>query len=137
MLGQEKHSEISEKVAFFIDGEGPHCAGDLLSDPELDWENIGGLKNWAIVRDAKVGPGKDYENEEDFWYERCGQNFLGNYKGIYQRLQGKNDHALGHYYKHAISYLNAATNGEAKWTRLNKQPKNTAFFNQKCVFAQL
>ncbi len=28
---------------------------------------------------------------------------------------------------HAVAYLNAATNGKAKWTRLNKQAKNQIY----------
>jgi hypothetical protein len=120
-----RYPELSESVAFWMDEEGPHCPKELLEEPAL--AGVEGLKRWARARDAKVGEGKDYETEEEFWNERCGYRFLGNYKGIYQRLQGINDHALGQYYRHAVAYLNAATNGKAKWTRLNKQPKNVLY----------
>lgn len=130
VLGRIKYEKISEKVSFFIDEEGPHCPEELLKDPSLNG-NSWGLKMWRMARDAKVGPGKDYHTEEEFWRQRCGYSFIGNYKGIYQRVQGKNDHALGYYYKHAIAYLNGATNGKAKWSRLNKQPKNQIYKSEE------
>jgi hypothetical protein len=102
-----------------------------MDDPSIDADSIGGLQKWKIAEAAKVGPGKQYETEEAFWYERCGNNFIGNYRGIYQRLQGRRDHALGYNYPHAISFLNAATSGNAKWTRLNKQPKNIVYKSQE------
>jgi len=130
VLGRKKYKELSKKVAFFIDVEGPHCVKELINDPDLN-VNPWGLKMWMKARDAKVGLGKDYETEEEFWYQRCGYNSIANYKGIYQRIQGKNDHALGYYYKHAIAYLNAATDGKAKWTRLNKQPRNQIYKSEQ------
>ncbi|MFV2071792.1 MAG: hypothetical protein ACC742_03960 [Thermoanaerobaculales bacterium] len=126
-----RYPGLSKNVAFFIDVEGPHCAKELLDDPELDIENIGGLQNWKKARDAKVGEGRDYETEDDFWFERCGYSFVGNYEGIYQRLQGKNDHALEYYYKHAVAYLNAATNGKSKWARLNSREKSVIYRSEE------
>lgn len=120
-----RYSELGESVAFWMDDEGPSCPKELLEDPNLS--SVGGLKNWAMARDSKVGEGRDYKTEEEFWYERCGDKFIGNYKGIYQRIQGINDHALRQNYPHAIAYLNAATNGNAKWTRLNIQPKDVVY----------
>lgn len=120
-----RYPELNEKVKFFLDGEGPHCGKDLLEDSNI--ETFQGLRNWEIARDAKVGPGKQYATEDKFWFERCGDNFLGNYKGIYQRIQGINDHALKKNYPHAVAYLNTATNGHATYTKLNKQPKNQIY----------
>lgn len=91
--------ELSEKITFFIDNEGPHCTKEVLEDPNINADAIKGLQMWEKARDAKVGTGKQYKTEEEFWYERCGNNFIGNYKGVYQRIQAKNDHALGHYYQ--------------------------------------
>jgi hypothetical protein len=126
-----RYPELSEKIAFFIDNEGPHCAKDLLEDPSINAGAIKGLEMWKKARDAKVGRGKQYKTEEEFWYERCGNNFIGNYKGVYQRIQAKNDHALGSYYQHAIAYLNAATGGRAEWTRLNRQPKDQIYKSEQ------
>ena len=126
-----RYTELSEKVAFFIDNEGPHCAKELLENPNIDADAIKGLQLWEKAKGAKVGAGKQYKTEEEFWYERCGNNFIGNYKGAYQRIQAKNDHALGYNYPHAIAYLNAATNGKAEWTRLNKQPKDQIYKSEQ------
>jgi hypothetical protein len=117
VLGREEYEDLSDKVAFFIDAEGPDCAKDIIYNPNLN-----------IVSPQVKG---NYRTEEDFWHERRGSNFIGNYKGIYQRLQAKNDHALGNYYQHAAAYLNTATRGKARWTRLNKQPKNQIYKSNK------
>ncbi|MBN2067592.1 MAG: hypothetical protein JW744_03945 [Candidatus Diapherotrites archaeon] len=122
-----RYPEFGSRVRFWLDQEGPHCAGELLEDIDEIPGAATGLVNWETARDAKVGPGKDYATEEEFWAERCGYRFLGSFEGIYQRIQGSDDHQLGQYYKHAVAYLNAATKGNAEWTRLNREAKNVAY----------
>ena len=36
VLGREEYQELSEKVAFFLDNEGPHCVEDLINDPSIN-----------------------------------------------------------------------------------------------------
>ena len=127
VLGREKYQNLSEKVMFLLDSEGPHCPKEILNNPNITFYNPDIVDVWNTVIDAKVGPDKDYQSVEDFFAERCAVYFIDDFKGIYQRVQAKNDHALTNYYGHAVAMLNAATNGEAKWTRLNKQPKNQTY----------
>ena len=49
------------------------------------------------------------------------------YEGIYQRMQAIDDHEPSTYHGHAVAMVNAATNGNAEWTRLNNQPKNQIY----------
>ena len=127
MLGREKYSELSRNIKFLLDDEGPHCPKDLIADPDIKFHTNGIREMWEDVLNAKVGDGKDYSNEDDFWSERCAVNLIEGYEGIYQRMQAIDDHEPSTYHGHAVAMLNAATNGNAKWTKLNNQPKNKLY----------
>ncbi len=129
LLGREKYEKLSDKVAFLLDSEGPHNPQYILENTdEINLRNPEGIMNrWKRALDAKVGPGRDYSTEEQFFRERCAINFIGNFKGVYLRAQARDDHALKDYHGHAVAMLNTATNGKAKWTRLNREPRNTLY----------
>ena len=132
MLGREKYSELSRNIKFLLDDEGPHCPKDMIDNPDIKFHTNGIREMWEDVLNAKVGDGKDYSNEDDFWSERCAVNLIEGYEGIYQRMQAIDDHEPSTYHGHAVAMVNAATNGKAEWTRLNNQPKNQIYStNQK------
>lgn len=127
VLGRKKYSEISKNVKFLLDDEGPHCPKDLINNPDIKFHTKGIREMWEDVLSAKIGDGKEYSNEDNFWSERCAVNLIPGYKGIYQRVQAIDDHEPSTYHGHAVAMVNAATNGNAKWTRLNNQPKNQIY----------
>ncbi len=127
VLGREKYWDINGRIAFLLDDEGPYCPQDMLKVPGIRFHTKGIRKKWAKAVESKVGFNKQYQKEDDFFYERCAVNFIGNFKGIYQRAQGKDDHQTYFYHEHAVEMLNTATDGNAKWTRLNKEPKNQLY----------
>jgi pimeloyl-ACP methyl ester carboxylesterase len=113
-----RHPELHVKA--LLDEEGPHCPRDLLLegsgaqiDPDLraTWLNV--------VIPAKVGDGRDYATEDEFWAERCAVDRIGEIGASYQRLQFETDHALGVYYDHTVAMVNAAVAGGVPWVRLN------------------
>ncbi len=128
VLGRGKYKDLNEKIIFLLDDEGPHCPKDLIDIPDIKPHTRGIKDIWRNkVINAKVGAGKDYRTTDEFFSERCAVNFIGNFKGIYQRVQAKDDHEIAYYYGHAVAMLNTATNGKARWTRLNRQPKNQIY----------
>lgn len=122
-----------------MDGENPYYIKELPNDPSLKVNLNPSLQKWITARDEKIKPGKDCATEDAFWigeaktsdFERCENNFISNYPGIYQRIQARNDHALGYNYPYAISYLNTASNGKASWIRLNKQPGDVIYKSEQ------
>ena len=129
VLGREKFRDISDSVKFILDDEGPYCPRDMLQNRDIKYHTRGMKRKWRKVINSKVGEMKDYNSEDEFFYERCAVNFIGNFKGIYQRVQAGNDHETLYYHGHAVAMLNAATNGKAKWTRLNREPKNITYYS--------
>lgn len=128
VLGREKYKEIGEKIIFLLDDEGPHCPEDLIDAPDIKPHTRDIKSIWRNkVINAKVGAGKDYRTTDEFFSERCAVNFIGNFKGVYERVQAKNDHELAYYYGHAAAMINIAVNGKAKWTRLNREPKDQIY----------
>ncbi|HDZ76685.1 MAG TPA: hypothetical protein ENH41_01205 [Candidatus Omnitrophica bacterium] len=132
-LGREKYKELSKKVVFLLDAEGPHNPEYILKNTDdIDFRDEKRMiSSWKKVINAKVGPGKDYSTEEEFFKERCAINFIGNFKGIYRRGQARNDHALTSYHGHAVAMLNAAAQGKARWARLNREPKNQIYWSSQ------
>ncbi len=104
-------------VAYLIDGEGPHdnrvtTHYDVGTEHDL-------CGHWSLVTDPSP------ENEA-WWTEREAIRYIGDYPGIYLRMQADIDHAQGPgYFRHAIEMLNAGTRpqfggtGAASWTRMN------------------
>jgi hypothetical protein len=121
VLGRPEYKDLSKKILFLLDVEGPHCPKELYEflDParKTQFETA---TNISIMKGI-------YSTQDEYWHERCAINFINNYPGIYQRLQAEYDHKLGKNYTHALAMLNAATTGKAKWTRLNREPKNKLY----------
>ncbi|MHA1733028.1 MAG: alpha/beta hydrolase family protein [Promethearchaeota archaeon] len=131
-LGRHTYENISRQIIFLLDDEGPHSPRELLENPEISFHTADIKDTWGEVIDAKVGDGKQYATVDEFWAERCAINFIGNYSGVYQRVQAIDDHETGTYHGHAVAMINAATppNGGAAWTRLNFQEKNQLYQSQ-------
>lgn len=77
---------------YLIDWEGPHCPRDMLAQGVIPSPL---REEWEAVIASKVGNGLDYEDEADFWEERCAINFAAEIPVPYQRIQTVQDHALG------------------------------------------
>ncbi len=100
-------------------------------DPEIqfyiDWEGPT-LREYTTSGCPEEGEGQDNidfepcENEE-FWSEREALYFLEEITVPYLRVQGENDHVQKDN-EHAVLAINAATEGNSPWTRINLEDQN-------------
>jgi hypothetical protein len=91
-----------------------------------DWE--GPSNRFNITKNNTHKPLLAFSTSNlSFWKEREAAKFMGEIKCGYFRYQSQRDHMQGNYKGHAIELVNLATRGRAKWTRLNDNPKNTIF----------
>jgi hypothetical protein len=132
VLGRGSYPELSA-VTFLLDDEGPHCPKEILQarpDPQdyHSWDKgVDIVKIWGDVVAAKSGAGKEYPNADAFFAERCASYFVGGFAGVYQRMQAGDDHEVKTWHDHAVAMLNAATDGKALWTRLNREPHDVIY----------
>jgi len=101
------------KVKFYIDWEGPPTKEYVGCDNKTNQSKL----TWPTC------------DNTDFWSEREGYIFLEQIDIPYLRLQGIDDHAHGRDTYHATIAINAATNGNSPWTRVNgsENPENTTY----------
>lgn len=116
-------------VKYLVDQEGPH------DNRVITFYDVGPERqvcgHWSTVTDPSP------ENVA-FWAEREAVNHIGDFRGMYLRMQAEIDHAQGAgYFRHTIEMVNAATapahggTGSACWTRVNGDdvgnPINTVY----------
>ncbi|MBU1050882.1 hypothetical protein KKG90_12775 [Candidatus Bipolaricaulota bacterium] len=142
-----RHPELP--VKYLVDGEGPPysfvtCHGPRFLAGDLQKYNtvvgiFGRLATWQDNTQENV----------DWWYEREAVNFIGQFEGMYLRLQATWDHAqppenesqiptyhhpegwLGGgpawwHNKHTADIVNAAIAGGVPWVRVNLPPQGNA-----------
>ncbi|MCD5408241.1 PQQ-binding-like beta-propeller repeat protein, partial [Candidatus Bipolaricaulota bacterium] len=90
-------------VAYWVDGEGPHDGSIILRAP-------------CGHPSTRVDPSP---GNLAFWAERAPVRFIGNFRGMYLRVQAEVDHAQGDYHEHALAMVAAALAGGVPWVRVN------------------
>ena len=102
-------------VAYWVDGEGPHDGSIILRSP-------------CGHPNTQEDPSPD---NLAFWAERAPVRFIGNFRGMYLRVQAEIDHAQGAYHEHALAMVDAALAGGVPWVRVNGEdignPVNEAY----------
>ncbi|MBI5815256.1 MAG: hypothetical protein HZB29_06555 [Nitrospinae bacterium] len=89
----------------------------------FDWEGPSSRK--IITRNDTHKPLARFPSSNAaFWDEREASRFIGDMECGYFRYQAQVDHVQGTFKGHAMELLNAATQGRARWTRLNGNPPN-------------
>lgn len=145
-----RHPELD--IKYIVDGEGPPSSFETVHEPwalysSSDHPNhnkyqtvFGILNHYSIQRDSSA------ENLA-FWKEREAIRFIGEFDGMYLRLQGEWDHSqppsqaseidLFHHPpiwwhgKHTCDIVNAAIDGGVPWVRVNP-PLHGNPINEKC-----
>jgi hypothetical protein len=133
-----RHPELP--IKYIVDGEGPSCSfvtvhepWALFSDPShpfhYKYETVYGIfGRYSTARDP--GP----ENLI-FWAEREAIRYVGEFRGMYLRLQAEWDHSqpphepseiewfdeesIWYPWKHTCDMVNAAVEGGVPWVRVN------------------
>ena len=116
-------------VKYLVDQEGPHDSRVITFYDVGPERQVCG--HWSTVTDPSPA-------NVAFWFEREAVQHIGNYPGMYLRMQAEIDHAQGAgYFRHTIEMVNAATapayggTGSACWTRVNGadigNPINTVY----------
>jgi pimeloyl-ACP methyl ester carboxylesterase len=96
----------------------------------FDWE--GPSNRFNITKNDAHKPLKGFPSSNlEFWKDREAARYIGEIECGYFRYQAQRDHVQGTYKGHAIELINLATKGEAKWTRLNDNPPNTVFDQER------
>ncbi|MBI5210257.1 MAG: hypothetical protein HY927_09835 [Elusimicrobia bacterium] len=120
--------EFRRRVLFLLDDEGPHAPWDIIRDERIELRDPGLRRVWRekVLR-AKVP--SEYRTPEEFFRERSAVDFIGKFEGIYQRVQGREDHVLLSWHGHAAAMIRAAAPpaGKARWTRLNRSPRDRVY----------
>jgi len=97
----------------------------------FDWE--GPSNRFNITRNDTHPPLRQKPCcDVSFWREREPSRSIGLIACGYFRYQGQRDHMQGRYKGHAIELVNLATQGRARWTRLNGNLPNT-FLNENKI----
>lgn len=96
----------------------------------FDWE--GPSNRFIIRKNNTLKPVKKFlPSDKKFWRDREADRFIGKINCGYFRYQAERDHVQGFYKGHAIELINLATKGNARWTRLNDNPPNMLFDENK------
>ncbi|MBI2898699.1 MAG: hypothetical protein HYY17_00795 [Planctomycetes bacterium] len=107
-----------EKVAFYIDWEGPS---------DRFWVTV-----WDRVFDhpGRITFGGHRTSDEEWWKEREAVRFAPLFRCPYLRIQSERDHVHKEKFGHALQMIASAT-GKAPWTRINDNPPDTVFTEEK------
>lgn len=119
MKGEVDHRNIG--ILAFYDGT-TSALGALFKYPKLDIKYLIDLEGPATRDDCyrmRCPLPKQMINEEQFWKEREGIDFIHRIFCRYLRLQGKVDHSMSEDKSYAIKMYNLALKGKCPWARCN------------------
>ncbi len=91
-----------------------------------DWE--GPSNRFNITKNDTHPPlWQFHTTDDDFWENREACTFIGRIQCGYFRYQAMIDHMQEEKKDHAVELINLATRGEAAWTQLNTNPRNSPY----------
>lgn len=150
-----RHTELH--VKYIVDGEGPPTSFVTVQEPRAKFSPpghpfqdkyltvFGILGHYSLPRDPSDG-------NQAFWAEREAIRFIGDFNGMYLRLQGEWDHSqppgnpdeieifhqppIWWQGKHTCDIVNAALDGGVPWVRVNL-PQQGNPVNERCAMGHM